>query len=318
MVVPIPKPFLMRVKAILVPAAAGRVASLRDLHWRNLSRSCFPSSTTGLTLRNLPTDGYHPDVTIMAVGACCRSWMRESLKASCRNMSPAGIPSSSRSSICRPTGLATSSSAGPSYRLTGGARHPRYYDVIIPDGYRGLCGWRTRVPVTGEESLIISRRNRTPGLGSNRAAHPLCALFGGIALVTLSATGLALLMVRHIVVMLSGSAINWPTLRSDRPIARIGADFPVNCVHLPKPSIRACITRMWLSSASAASPAMWPTSCGMPLAEIRISESALIDADPPESSAPGMQRSRPSSRMQRSVDTCCCWRGLEWPTHTCA
>src|SRR5256885_12814859 len=51
-------------------------------------------------------------------------------------------------------------------------------------------------------------------------------LLGGIVLATLLATGLALLMVRRIVVMLERVGVQLADLRSDRPIARIGADFP--------------------------------------------------------------------------------------------
>jgi hypothetical protein len=132
----------------------------------------------------------------------------------------------------------------------------------------------TRVPVRGEESrLLVVATERRDWDQTERRIH--FALLGGIVLATLLATGLALLMVRRIVVMLERVGEQLADLRSDRPIARIGADFPANCGRLPKPSIRACITCMRPLPASAASPATWPTSCARPWQKSASAQKAL-------------------------------------------
>lgn len=101
---------------------------------------------------------------------------------------------------------------------------PRYYDVTLPDGHAGRA-LATRVSVTGERSqLLVVATERRDWDQTERRIH--FALLGGIVLATLLATGLALLMVRHIVVMLERVGEQLADLRSDRPIARIGADFP--------------------------------------------------------------------------------------------
>ena len=194
---------------------------------------------------------------------------------------------------------------------------PRYYDVTLPDGHAGRA-LATRVSVTGERSqLLVVATERRDWDQTERRIH--FALLGGIVLATLLATGLALLMVRHIVVMLERVGEQLADLRSDRPIARIGADFPrelrpfAEAFNQGLHHLYAAIVRERRFSRDVAH------ELRTPLAEIRISaESALIDADPARIQRALNAMIQASSRMQRSVDTLLLLARLESGQHTLA
>ena len=194
---------------------------------------------------------------------------------------------------------------------------PRYYDVTLPDGHAGRA-LATRVSVTGERSqLLVVATERRDWDQTERRIH--FALLGGIVLATLLATGLALLMVRHIVVMLERVGEQLADLRSDRPIARIGADFPrelrpfAEAFNQGLHHLYAAIVRERRFSRDVAH------ELRTPLAEIRISaESALIDADPARIQRALNATIQASSRMQRSVDTLLLLARLESGQHTLA
>ena len=194
---------------------------------------------------------------------------------------------------------------------------PRYYDVTLPDGHAGRA-LATRVSVTGERSqLLVVATERRDWDQTERRIH--FALLGGIVLATLLATGLALLMVRRIVVMLERVGVQLADLRSDRPIARIGADFPrelrpfAEAFNQGLHHLYAAIARERRFSRDVAH------ELRTPLAEIRISaESALIDADPTRIQRALNATIQASSRMQRSVDTLLLLARLESGQHTLA
>ena len=194
---------------------------------------------------------------------------------------------------------------------------PRYYDVTLPDGHAGRA-LATRVSVTGERSqLLVVATERRDWDQTERRIH--FALLGGIVLATLLATGLALLMVRHIVVMLERVGEQLADLRSDRPIARIGADFPrelrpfAEAFNQGLHHLYVAIVRERRFSRDVAH------ELRTPLAEIRISaESALIDADPARIQRALNAMIQASSRMQRSVDTLLLLARLESGQHTMA
>ena len=194
---------------------------------------------------------------------------------------------------------------------------PRYYDVTLPDGHAGRA-LATRVSVTGERSqLLVVATERRDWDQTERRIH--FALLGGIVLATLLATGLALLMVRRIVVMLERVGVQLADLRSDRPIARIGADFPrelrpfAEAFNQGLHHLYAAIVRERRFSRDVAH------ELRTPLAEIRISaESALIDADPARIQRALNAMIQASSRMQRSVDTLLLLARLESGQHTLA
>jgi len=194
---------------------------------------------------------------------------------------------------------------------------PRYYDVTLPDGHAGRA-LATRVSVTGERSqLLVVATERRDWDQTERRIH--FALLGGIVLATLLATGLALLMVRHIVVMLERVGEQLADLRSDRPIARIGADFPrelrpfAEAFNQGLHHLYVAIVRERRFSRDVAH------ELRTPLAEIRISaESALIDADPARIQRALNAMIQASSRMQRSVDTLLLLARLESGQHTLA
>ncbi len=194
---------------------------------------------------------------------------------------------------------------------------PRYYDVTLPDGHAGRA-LATRVSVTGERSqLLVVATERRDWDQTERRIH--FALLGGNVLATLLATGLALLMVRHIVVMLERVGEQLADLRSDRPIARIGADFPrelrpfAEAFNQGLHHLYVAIVRERRFSRDVAH------ELRTPLAEIRISaESALIDADPARIQRALNAMIQASSRMQRSVDTLLLLARLESGQHTLA
>ena len=194
---------------------------------------------------------------------------------------------------------------------------PRYYDVTLPDGHAGRA-LATRVSVTGERSqLLVVATERRDWDQTERRIH--FALLGGIVLATLLATGLALLMVRRIVVMLERVGVQLADLRSDRPIARIGADFPrelrpfAEAFNQGLHHLYVAIVRERRFSRDVAH------ELRTPLAEIRISaESALIDADPARIQRALNAMIQASSRMQRSVDTLLLLARLESGQHTLA
>ncbi len=194
---------------------------------------------------------------------------------------------------------------------------PRFYDVTLPDGHAGRA-LATRVSVTGERSqLLVVATERRDWDQTERRIH--FALLGGIVLATLLATGLALLMVRHIVVMLERVGEQLADLRSDQPIARIGADFPrelrpfAEAFNQGLHHLYAAIVRERRFSRDVAH------ELRTPLAEIRISaENALIDADPTRIQRALNAMIQASSRMQRSVDTLLLLARLESGQHTLA
>ncbi len=194
---------------------------------------------------------------------------------------------------------------------------PRYYDVTLPDGHAGRA-LATRISVAGEKSrLLVVATERRDWDQTERRIH--FALLGGIVLATFLATGLALLMVRRIVVMLERVGVQLADLRSDRPIARIGADFPrelrpfAEAFNQGLHHLYAAIVRERRFSRDVAH------ELRTPLAEIRISaESALIDADPARIQRALNATIQASSRMQRSVDTLLLLARLESGQHTLA
>ena len=194
---------------------------------------------------------------------------------------------------------------------------PRYYDVTLPDGHAGRA-LATRISVAGEKSrLLVVATERRDWDQTERRIH--FALLGGIVLATFLATGLALLMVRRIVVMLERVGVQLADLRSDRPIARIGADFPrelrpfAEAFNQGLHHLYAAIARERRFSRDVAH------ELRTPLAEIRISaESALIDADPTRIQRALNATIQASSRMQRSVDTLLLLARLESGQHTLA
>jgi len=194
---------------------------------------------------------------------------------------------------------------------------PRYYDVTLPDGHAGRA-LATRISVRGEESrLLVVATERRDWDQTERCIH--FTLLGGIVLATFLATGLALLMVRRIVVMLERVGVQLADLRSDRPIARIGADFPrelrpfAEAFNQGLHHLYAAIVRERRFSRDVAH------ELRTPLAEIRISaESALIDADPARIQRALNATIQASSRMQRSVDTLLLLARLESGQHTLA
>ena len=194
---------------------------------------------------------------------------------------------------------------------------PRYYDVTLPDGHAGRA-LATRISVAGEKSrLLVVATERRDWDQTERRIH--FTLLGGIVLATLLATGLALLMVRRIVVMLERVGVQLADLRSDRPIARIGADFPrelrpfAEAFNQGLHHLYAAIARERRFSRDVAH------ELRTPLAEIRISaESALIDADPTRIQRALNATIQASSRMQRSVDTLLLLARLESGQHTLA
>lgn len=194
---------------------------------------------------------------------------------------------------------------------------PRYYDVTLPDGHAGRA-LATRISVAGEKSrLLVVATERRDWDQTERRIH--FALLGGIVLATFLATGLALLMVRRIVVMLERVGVQLADLRSDRPIARIGADFPrelrpfAEAFNQGLHHLYAAIVRERRFSRDVAH------ELRTPLAEIRISaESALIDADPARIQRALNAMIQASSRMQRSVDTLLLLARLESGQHTLA
>ena len=194
---------------------------------------------------------------------------------------------------------------------------PRYYDVTLPDGHAGRA-LATRISVAGEKSrLLVVATERRDWDQTERRIH--FALLGGIVLATFLATGLALLMVRRIVVMLERVGVQLADLRSDRPIARIGADFPrelrpfAEAFNQGLHHLYVAIVRERRFSRDVAH------ELRTPLAEIRISaESALIDADPARIQRALNATIQASSRMQRSVDTLLLLARLESGQHTLA
>ena len=194
---------------------------------------------------------------------------------------------------------------------------PRYYDVTLPDGHAGRA-LATRISVAGEKSrLLVVATERRDWDQTERRIH--FALLGGIVLATFLATGLALLMVRRIVVMLERVGVQLADLRSDRPIARIGADFPrelrpfAEAFNQGLHHLYVAIVRERRFSRDVAH------ELRTPLAEIRISaESALIDADPARIQRALNAMIQASSRMQRSVDTLLLLARLESGQHTLA
>lgn len=194
---------------------------------------------------------------------------------------------------------------------------PRYYDVTLPDGHAGRA-LATRISVAGEKSrLLVVATERRDWDQTERRIH--FTLLGGIVLATFLATGLALLMVRRIVVMLERVGVQLADLRSDRPIARIGADFPrelrpfAEAFNQGLHHLYAAIARERRFSRDVAH------ELRTPLAEIRISaESALIDADPTQIQRALNATIQASSRMQRSVDTLLLLARLESGQHTLA
>jgi two-component system sensor histidine kinase QseC len=194
---------------------------------------------------------------------------------------------------------------------------PRYYDVTLPDGHAGRA-LATRISVAGEKSrLLVVATERRDWDQTERRIH--FTLLGGIVLATFLATGLALLMVRRIVVMLERVGVQLADLRSDRPIARIGADFPrelrpfAEAFNQGLHHLYVAIFRERRFSRDVAH------ELRTPLAEIRISaESALIDADPARIQRALNATIQASSRMQRSVDTLLLLARLESGQHTLA
>lgn len=194
---------------------------------------------------------------------------------------------------------------------------PRYYDVTLPDGHAGRA-LATRVPMGNEKSrLLVVATERRDWDQTERRIH--FTLLGGIVLATLLATGLTLLMVRRIVVMLERVGVQLADLRVDRPLARIGADFPrelrpfAEAFNQGLHHLYTAIARERRFSRDVAH------ELRTPLAEIRTSaESALSDAGPGRAQRALKATIQASSRMQRSVDTLLLLARLESGQHTLA
>lgn len=194
---------------------------------------------------------------------------------------------------------------------------PRYFNVTLPDGHAGRA-LATRVPWPGNNakaSLLVVATERESWDRTERRVH--FSLLGGIALATVLATGLALLLVQRVIVMLHRAGASAAGLRADTPPQPIGRDFPselrpfADAFNMGLHHLYAAIARERRFSRDVAH------ELRTPLAEIRISaESALADADPDHARQSLRAAISACSRMQRSVDTLLLLARLESGQHT--
>jgi len=194
---------------------------------------------------------------------------------------------------------------------------PRYYDVTLPDGHAGRA-LATHVAAGGEElRLLVVATERREWDQTEQRIHSM--LQGGIVLATLLATGLALIMVRRIVSMLERVGMQLADLRADRPVARIGADFPREL----RPFAEAFNQGLHHLYTAIARERRFARDVAhelrTPLAEIRTSaQSALSDTDPARVRRALDTTILASSRMQRTVDTLLLLARIESGQHTLA
>lgn len=194
---------------------------------------------------------------------------------------------------------------------------PRYYDVTLPDGHLGRA-IAARVPAGADRPrLLVVATERREWDETERRIH--CMLMGGIVLATLLATGLALLMVRRVVVMLERVGLQLADLRADRPLARIGAEFPrelrpfAEAFNQGLHHLYTAIARERRFAGDVAH------ELRTPLAEIRTSaEGALREADPARARRALGATIEASARMQRGVDTLLLLARLESGQHSLA
>lgn len=202
---------------------------------------------------------------------------------------------------------------------------PRYFDVVLPDGHAGRA-LAIRVPSHGDHGdhgdhggprVLVVATEREGWDRTERHIH--LALLGGIALATLLATGLALVLVQRVIVMLRRAGSAAASLRADTPSRRIGGDFPrelqpfADAFNLGLHHLYTAIARERRFSRDVAH------ELRTPLAEIRISaESALGTADPAQARRSLDAAIAACSRMQRSVDTLLLLARLESGQHALA
>jgi two-component system sensor histidine kinase QseC len=198
---------------------------------------------------------------------------------------------------------------GPADRGT-----PRYYDLALPDGHAGRA-LATHVPLSaGDNALLVIATEREGWDQTERRIH--FALLGGIALATLLATALALWLVRRVIATLDRAGASVASLNADRPMQRIGGDFPrelqpfVDAFNIGLDRLYAAIERERRFSRDLAH------ELRTPLAEIRASaESALDDADLEQARRGLAAAIAACARMQRSVDALLLLARLESGQH---
>ncbi|WP_257387557.1 sensor histidine kinase [Tahibacter caeni] len=192
---------------------------------------------------------------------------------------------------------------------------PRYFDVVLPDGHAGRA-LATHVPMPGAKSrLLVVATEREGWDRTERHVH--LALLAGIALATLIATCLALLLVQRVIVALRRAGAKAASLQADTPTQRIDGDFPrelqpfADAFNLGLHHLYAAIERERRFSRDVAH------ELRTPLAEIRTSaESALADDDGAQARRSLAAAVAACSRMQRSVDTLLLLARLESGQHT--
>lgn len=214
--------------------------------------------------------------------------------------------------------LRSPSSAGTALPLgPAGQGTPRYYDLVLPDGHAGRA-LAVRVPAhddAANANLLVVATERESWDRTERHVH--LALLGGIALATLIATGLALLLVQRVIVALRRAGAKAASLHADTPSQRIEGDFPrelqpfADAFNLGLHHLYTAIERERRFARDVAH------ELRTPLAEIRTSaESALADADAGHAQRSLAAAVAACSRMQRSVDTLLLLARLESGQHT--
>ncbi len=194
---------------------------------------------------------------------------------------------------------------------------PRYYDLTLPDGHAGRA-LAVRVPAHGDgarANLLVVATEREGWDRTERHVH--LALLGGIALATLIATALALLLVQRVIVALRRAGAKAASLHADTPTRRIDGDFPrelqpfADAFNLGLHHLYTAIERERRFARDVAH------ELRTPLAEIRTSaESALADTDAAHAQRSLAAAVAACSRMQRSVDTLLLLARLESGQHT--
>lgn len=204
--------------------------------------------------------------------------------------------------------------AGPTQQGT-----PRYYDVRLPDGHAGRAV-AIRAPSYIEHvrprTLVVATERESWNQTEARVHHALAA---GIALATLLATGLALLLVQQVILTLRRAGKQAAALRADTPDQRIEGDFPrelrpfTEAFNSGLHHLYTAIERERRFSRDVAH------ELRTPLAEIRASaEGTLADSDPAQTRRSLHAVIDASARMQRSVDTLLLLARLEAGQHIAA
>lgn len=194
---------------------------------------------------------------------------------------------------------------------------PHYYDVRLPDGHSGRA-LATRLPAHEDgtsPNLLVVATERESWDSTERRIH--LALFGGIALATLLAAGLSLLIVQRMIQALRRAGAIAASLRPETSSPHIEGRFPrelqpfVDALNQGLSQLYTAIERERRFSRDVAH------ELRTPLAEIRTSaESALADSDPSQAHRSLKAAIAACARMQRSVDTLLLLARLESGQHT--